>query len=387
MSTPTNTADPDGGPKGVLTADEQYALRTRNMFNLLKYLWTGALVGADAAAYRVRTGISLDHYNKYKTQLDPLIKGHCTTFKDVTYKDIVGIADAVYDYADQASGGGDLSASYYKVIFDTIHNIAACTDAAQRAQLKTDLGTGLDSMIAKITELKGQADAVTTKLTQFETDSKNDQAALGTSVTAVNSALTGVGGAIETLQNQIKKDQQDLEDDQDELAHDKLMMETSAAYAWCGPIGAIAAAVGVYGVDKANMEAAISSLNDTLKTERQELQDDKAILAELGNVKLDLKYMVDLIGPAIAAIESMMGEWDAVAHDLDAIKKLVDTDIRRAVALFSNTAINSCINKWLTLRNVVDNYRQNAYVSDMPKVTTLDEYLKDVAAAKAAQPK
>ncbi|KAJ6474024.1 hypothetical protein C8R47DRAFT_1324299 [Mycena vitilis] len=387
---------PDMGTKGLITGTEQgnpqYVLRTRNMFNLLKYLWTGALLGDDAAAYRIRTGITLDTYKK--TQLDPLVasykqlKGHCMVFKNQTYKDIVRIADSIYTYADKASGGGDLDASYYKLIFDTVRQIAACTAAdppSKVANLRAGLKDGLDTMVATINALKVQATEVTTKLNQFETDCRQDHAHLSTAASAVSTALGGVDGDIAALQAKIKKDQTDLESDETKREHDVVLMETSAAYAWCGPVGAIAAVTVliVYGVKKGHMEGAMSALNKKLTTERQDIADDRAIAAELGNAKTDIECMINLIRPAVEAIECMIGEWDAIAKDLQAIQEYVDKDVRGASLFFSHVVENRVIHMWTVLAKAVDDYRKQAYISDMPKVTTLTQYLKDLAAAKA----
>ncbi|KAJ7098502.1 hypothetical protein B0H15DRAFT_1004789 [Mycena belliarum] len=409
MSTPTSTT-PNLGTQGILDPNGQYMLRNRSMFNLLKYLWTGALATYETTTYCARTGITVAHYNKYKTQLDALlatyktvsatldpllslqfqqINGHCTTFKDVTYPEVVGIADAIWNYAHLASGGGNVNASYYKAIFDTIDKLAACTASdppSKAVNLKAGINDGINTMVAKITALQEQAAGVKAKFMTFDDDSKHDQANLNDSVTTINTSFKGAGGAIDTLQAQIKKDQQDLEDDIDEHDHDLLLMKTAAAYAWCGPIGAIAAAavLGTYGVDAANMEAAIESLKTTIAQETTELADDRAILAELGNVKLDLTSMVDLIGPAITAIEEMIGEWGTIASNLLDIQTLLDTNVRELSLFFTSTAVNSILDDWSNVMNVVNDYRLNAYVSSMPKVTTLDQYLTDLAAAKAA---
>ncbi|KAJ6503734.1 hypothetical protein C8R45DRAFT_1091513 [Mycena sanguinolenta] len=405
-------------PTGITDDQGNYVLQTRDMFNLLKFLWTGVLLCEDQASYCTRTGISSVHYTKasssrqlYKTQLDPLLdaykgvsaqitsappslsaalqlKGHCTTFKNDTYPAIVGIADSIYNYADQASGGGDISASYYAFIFDNIRSLAAATTQADKDTYKATIKEAIDAMVATIGELKTSATGVTDKLKAFELECRADQAKLTTCATAVSQQLSGATGAIATLQATIKKNQQALADDKARAEHDKLILATSAAYAWCGPIGAIVA-LGVdikFGLDLKAMESAISQLNSDLKSENQELQDDKAIVAELGNVKLDIQNVIDLIGPAVAAIDKMIGVWDAIgtAHDLGTIQTFVDNNVRKVSGVFTTLVGNSVIHKWTDLRNAVDKYRQVAYVSDMPAVTTLDEYSKALTAKVAA---
>ncbi|KAJ7289593.1 hypothetical protein C8J57DRAFT_1494020 [Mycena rebaudengoi] len=140
-----------------------------------------------------------------------------------------------------------------------------------------------------------------------------------------------------------------------------------------GVIGA-AIATGVdiaYGIKMKNMEKTIDALNNKLKAENKELQDDKAIVAELTNVKMDIQSVIDLIQPAIEAIYEMIGVWDAIANDLSTIQKYVNKDVRSVSAALTPLVGNVIV--------TMDKYRKAAYRSDMPNVTTLDEYAKELA--------
>ncbi|KAJ7677065.1 hypothetical protein DFH06DRAFT_1169662 [Mycena polygramma] len=414
MSFPT----PDLAPNGLVDNQGDYVLHTPDVFNLLKYLWTGMLLATNAHDYRTRTGITIGTYNKYKTLLDPLIadhiviQGHCTAFQNGTYKDIVSFADSIYDYSDQASGGGNPEASYYKVIFDTMAQIAACKAAdPQAATLIGELEDGVGIMVSKIDELVPIADKVASALATFVEACNQDALTLEAHMNLVTEQIDNVQGDVERLQLQIKQDIRALADAGLKLTQDENIFWTASAFGWIAEFGTalttaaltqpevkpVAEAAGhvageitdaikaEYGEKVKALSASVDALQKQLKCETQQLQDEMAIVAQLSNAKLDIEAAGPLVQRVHDAIAAVIAAWNAIRRELLAIQNTADKDIVSLAAAYSTASTDTVLKKWNDLEKAVDSYRKGAYISAMPTITTLDEYANELAeCAKAA---
>jgi hypothetical protein len=58
MSTP----DTSFTPLGVLDDNNNYVLQTKDVYSLLKYVWTGVLIATTPAEYQTRVGVTADAY-------------------------------------------------------------------------------------------------------------------------------------------------------------------------------------------------------------------------------------------------------------------------------------------------------------------------------------
>ncbi|KAJ6502767.1 hypothetical protein C8R47DRAFT_1106733 [Mycena vitilis] len=405
---------PDLAPTGLVDIQGDYILDTPDVFNLLKYLWTGMLLATTAHDYRTRTGITIGTYNKYKALLDPLItdhiaiKGHCTAFQNGTYKDIVAFADSIYDYADQASGGGNPDASYYKVIFDTMAQIAACKAAdPQVATLVGELKDGVEIMVGKIDDLLPLAEKVVSALATFVLACNQDALTLEAHMNLVTEQIDNVQGDVERLQLQIKQDIRALADAGLKLTQDENIFWTASAFGWIAEFGTTVATTALeatepelkpvaegaghvageitdaikaeYAEKVKALSASVDSLQKQLKCETQQLQEDTAIVAQLSNVKLDIETAGPLVQRVHDAIAAIIVAWKAIRRELLAVQDTADKDIASLVAAYSTATTSTVLKKWNDLEKAVDSYRKGAYISAMPTITTLDEYANELA--------
>ncbi|KAF7906167.1 hypothetical protein EAF00_000446 [Botryotinia globosa] len=374
-------------PKGLIDDKGNFPLSQGDISNLLKYIWTGALLSTSKEEYILHTGINADEYDHLKEYIDPLLvvytscKGHCVTFKDVTYRKVVDLSNAVYNYAGKA--GGRVAGSYYaniisntKIVFDelekdydeqdqkVITNAKSVVDALVKAQLKS------------ITKLQGEANTVAQDLRDFETLAKADQSALAARNKIITDKLNGEDGEINRLQNDIKTKTKDISDDQDEYEQDIVIAATSATYAWAIPVGPIIAAViiGVYTDRAVKMKAKIDALRDLLTDDQDQLRADRQLVADLTLVQTDLQNVINQIGPAITTIQKMEGIWDAIAADLKSINAAVSEDSAELMPLVQSINQEDILDQWNTLKAAVDAYRKSAYISSAPEQMTLEEY-------------
>ena len=65
-------------PQGLLNADGNYVLQQEDVYNLLKYVWTGVLLSVDASAYQTRLQISTDIATKLSNVIQPLVASYAT---------------------------------------------------------------------------------------------------------------------------------------------------------------------------------------------------------------------------------------------------------------------------------------------------------------------
>ncbi|KAJ7098501.1 hypothetical protein B0H15DRAFT_579947 [Mycena belliarum] len=413
MSFPT----PDLAPNGLVNTKGDYILHNPDIFNLLTRLWTGILLPQNAEDYRAHTGISIGTYNKYKTLLEPLIAdhkviaSHCTHYKETTFMNIVGLADEVRNYAHLASGGGNLAASYYHVIFDTIGKLAACTSADppnKAATLKAGIAAGVDAMITKIDVFNSAAAGVKSDLDTFAGQCEEDASKLEAHISSITEVVDTVESDIEDLQKQIKQDMRDLSDAGVELAHDQTIFYTAAAFGWITEIGTSVLAAALpeaapvadaaghvaseitdtitteYGDKVKALSKSIEDLQAKLRSEDQKLQEEVAIVAQLSNAKLDIDASAPLVKRVADSIVAIIGAWNTIKGELVALKSTADKDIGSLAAAYTPAVTESVIKQWDNLETAVEAYRLGAYVSALPTITTLDEYSEALAAKVGA---
>ncbi|TGO07855.1 hypothetical protein BTUL_0242g00200 [Botrytis tulipae] len=364
-------------PKGLIDDKGNYTLSQGDISNLLKYIWTGALLSTSKEEYILHTGINADEYDHLKEYIDPLLvvytacKGHCVTFKDVTYRKVVDLSNAVYSYAGKA--GGRVAGSYYANIISNkiiVFNELEKDYDEQDQKLITNSKSIVDAL------LQGDANAVVQDLRDFETLAKADQLALKDRNKIITDRLTGEGGDIKRLQDDIKAKTKDISDDQDEYEQDIVIAATSATYAWAIPVGPIIAAViiGVYTDRAIKMKAKIDALRDLLTDDQDQLRADRQLVADLTLVQTDLQNVIDQIGPAITTIQKMIGTWGAIATDLENINTAVKEDSLELMPELQTITQESILSQWNDLKATVDAYRKSAYISSAPEQMTLEEY-------------
>ncbi|TGO80955.1 hypothetical protein BPOR_1482g00020 [Botrytis porri] len=381
-------------PKGLIDDKGNYALSQGDISNLLKYIWTGALLSTSKEEYLLHTGINADEYDHLREYIDPLLvvytacKGHCVTFKDVTYRKVVDLSNAVYSYAGKA--GGRFAGSYYAniisntiIVFNELEKDYDDQDQTLIKNSKSIVDSLVKAQLKSINKLQDDANKVVQDLRDFETLAKADQLALTARNKIITDKLTGEGGDIQRLQDDIKTKTKDISDDQDEYEQDIVIAATSATYAWAIPVGPIIAAViiGVYTDRAIKMKAKIDALRDLLTDDQDQLKADRQLVADLTLIQTDLQNVINQIGPAITTIQKMIGTWGAIATDLEDINTAVKEDSPEVMPDLQTITQESILSQWNDLKATVDVYRKSAYISSAPEQMTLEEYSSMLQAA------
>ncbi|KAF7875153.1 hypothetical protein EAF04_002325 [Stromatinia cepivora] len=214
----------------------------------------------------------------------------------------------------------------------------------------------------------------------FETDLQKDKSALDVRNNDITQKLSGEGGEMAQLQAEIATTKDEINADQSEYEHDRIVAATAATYAWIFPIGTIAAAtvIGIYVIQANKIKAEIGVLQDDLKNDEEKLAADNLLCSDLGLVQADLKTVLDTISPAIAAIETLIGAWDAIASDLTAVKDAVNNESATELPIIQQIDQDAIIGQWDDLKAEVDKYRLFAYVESPPTQMSADEWIRQV---------
>ncbi|KAL1725363.1 hypothetical protein EV714DRAFT_287958 [Schizophyllum commune] len=366
----------DMTPGALVNSDGNYCLQQDDMYNLLKYLWSGALLPLTPADYQTRLDVSDSAMSQYATVIGDLVdeyktvSAHCNTFKNTTYPDIVNIAADVYSYAQNA--GGTVDDSLYASIFQLISSFANPTNTTEdKNKITQQIDDLVNVQVQAIAGIITKAETAVTDLQNFETQCMQDQSDLQAKERAVHDAITAETGSLSDLTTKLQNDRQTLAADQAAYEHDKIIACTTLTYAWVPFWGIIAASVvaGIYGHAAAELADDIDTLKSDISTESAEVTDDTRVIADLTAVDTDLKSFIASIQPAITAIQKMHGAWSAISGDLTSLQNMVHTDVSTAEAAIAGFVDQKVVDKWNALADAVQKYQQAAFLTQAQQLT------------------
>jgi hypothetical protein len=356
---PGDMAQPavDGGPSFTLGKPEWLAVQT--------YVQDGRFLPTDETSFRSHLGSGAP---SDLSDFQPLITAyaainqHCTTWHDSTFPSTVALADAVYDY------GTHKAPIYYPPILKEADILTSDPDnASAQAALKAILGV----LQGAATDYAGKAGAVAAAIAQFATDSQSDEVTLvgtdgaGGLLKRYNDEYGSKSTEATNLAQQIQAQRQILDAANAEYNHDVIVAATSPSYAWVFPFGTIAAAVvaGVYG------HLAVEAL-DKAKAAQAQIDSLKAEQAADANLISTLTWSTNSIGniskalaDALPVVQKIQGVWSAMAADLGAIARLIDTDIAQVPPIIMNLGVEEALKAWHDVALAADAYRVNAYIT------------------------
>lgn len=374
----SSTTTLDMSPGAVVNSDGNYCLQQDSMYNLLKYMWAGALLPLTPTAYQTRLQISdgaMTQYAALFTQLIAVyetVSGHCNTFRTTTYPEIVDIAADVYNYAQNA--GGTVQDSFYANIFQAIRSFASATTQQEQATLTQQIDELVAVQLNTINGIIAKGQSAVNDLATFLNQCMQDQTDLKAQQTAIEDAINSETGSLNALKQKLQDDRLTLTADQAAYEHDKIVACTTLTYAWIPFWGVIAATVvaGIYGHAAASMASDIDTLKADITSESGQVTDDTRVVADLTAVGTDLDSLVAAIHPAITTIQQMQGAWSAISGDLTSLQNMVKTDVSTAEAAIGVVVDQKVVEKWNDLAAAVKSYQQAAFLTQ-PEQLTIDQ--------------
>ncbi|KAL1691489.1 hypothetical protein GGG16DRAFT_113014 [Schizophyllum commune] len=378
MSTPSI----DLSPKGLLNESGNYVLQQPDVANLVKYAWAGVLLPDNADALETRLKVSPDTLRKLSEVLAPLLvtftesKAHCEAFKDKTYPSIVGIADDIYNYAQDA--GGTEQDSYYANILRCIRDLSTASSQSAKDDLKQTINGLSDTLVKNATAIQTKIQAVVEDLSRFGEQTYEDQSRLKERKLAVEDMLTSDADALEALQRQLEENYTELKADQAQYEHDMIVASTALTYAWAPFLGVITSSVvaAASGRAAAAMAERIKLVNQLIAEETSEsgsrtgvVTDEKHIVADLISIDMDLDNLLAAVIPATQAMQAVLSAWQTIAGQVATLKDLVYTDPSKANEAIKKLVDSEVVNEWNALATAVDKYRQAAFVTPVQEIS------------------
>jgi hypothetical protein len=291
------------------------------------------------------------------------IHGHVITWRDTTFPNTVKLASSVYEY------GKNKAPLYYGAILKEADALTANPDDDQAKKALTAI---LNNLQATASGYAAQANDASAQVKQFADATSDDRTALvgkdgnGGCLKYYGDKYGATSQEVQDLTNDVKAQRIILDNANKEYEHDVIVAATTPAYAWVGLPGLIAASVvaGKYG------KAAVDAL-DRAKAAQAKINALEAKLAADANLMNALNASItgiqsisDDINNVLPVLQKIEGVWGGIANDLDAIVKLIDTDIRDALPIIMNLGVDEAITAWSNVAAEADAYRVNAYIQE-----------------------
>ncbi|KAE8402401.1 hypothetical protein BDV37DRAFT_272869 [Aspergillus pseudonomiae] len=378
----------NGTPNDQPKSQDVFVLSHPKMVSLMQYVYAGALLPTTTKNYCNRmqieeTAIPSDVKEAMSNVLVTYskINTECTGFSQKTWPDMVTLAARISDYCEEACGKGNIDGAFYvqllKLIGDYNDLKKSNADKKQIDQKASDVKDYVEEFKEKLKDLSDQSTKMRDALNAFKGKCSTNQQDLDSEAGKVQKMLTDKNGAITKIRDEIKKAQNDLRAAQEEYKHDVIVASTTPAYAWCTIFGFIAAitTASIYGSKAVAMRKAIERIEGLIKKDEEILKADVAIDGDLTRMKADLQTIIDLIGPAIEILGSLITVWQQMSDHLDSISNQIDLgQTIRGVAL-ERAKLNNVVTGWKEMQAKVDTFRNTAYIQDTKKVMTIKEWI------------
>ncbi len=199
--------------------------------------------------------------------------------------------------------------------------------------------------------------------------------------------LDGDASTAGSIKNLLAK----IKHDNDVIDHDKLMLETSAAYAWATIFGLIAAAAvwGVYGKEWKDMSDDIERLDGKLKSAKEDLSRAIAVHTVNANATESLEKLLSHLVVAIEKSDAMHKSWTGVVGGIDYLSAQISRSLKSSgpneEKLRSDRHVKHYMKraaeKWTTLKPLVGQVSDNIIISVDPTEISLKEMAAKIRAA------
>ncbi|KAE8148375.1 hypothetical protein BDV25DRAFT_141847 [Aspergillus avenaceus] len=371
---------------------EVLVLGSSDIAKLNRYVWTSKLLPTTRDAYTMTLGIvntgeiSNDVWSAADKVLNTYatMKSDSSDFLENLWPSTVDLANDIYNYS--VTAGGKAESSYYANMLSWIgeyNKVQGTSDADMYLQSIKEL---TDREVKNIDGMYNRAETVKQGLGKYHDKCKTSKGELDGYVATMNSLLEGDDGEIEKWKHAIDEIQKDIEEKKADIDYDRLVIKWSAAYAWI-PFGGMIAGIAVdiaFENKIKGLEEDLKKLRDTLNQDEAKLEAALKLHTDINAMNDQLGKLVDVISPAITAIETIQGAWEAMGSDLKQIGELVEDEGKNLPPmLLAKTDLEGIVERWNTLAQRADIYRQMAYLSEDPTYKSLDDYLNDLEEAES----
>jgi hypothetical protein len=380
---PDAIADPGtpGGPRLALARPEWIALRARCTDVLALPTTTDAFrksLGAGAPEDLADFARLIHAYETLHAQ--------ATTWTTTTFPAAVALAGDIHQY------GTVRAPVYYPRILEEVRILE---EDPHDGQARAALATMLDQLRWDADQMSGRAGLVATEIARFAADAERAEATMGGDGT---DGLVGYYGAtygstsaeVGRLTRQIADERAILTSADEAYDHDVVLATEAPTYAWCWPVGTVAAAVaaGGYGTQATDALDRAQTAQRTIERLSDPAAAEANLLVALHLADRAARTIVSSLTEALPAVQKIQGVWGGIAADLGALAGLVDDDPGAVLPIIGALGVDEAIAAWHQVALRADAYRVNAHLVEPPGRHSMAAWkvANQVSSARAASP-
>ncbi|KAI1776743.1 hypothetical protein F4818DRAFT_440141 [Hypoxylon cercidicola] len=403
-----NSKDGGGNDNDDDDSGDAFALDSADYAALNRYVWTAKLLPTNRDDYKNIIGISTDDEltDDIWNAADNVIvtystmQGEASNFLSVTWEQLVTIANKIFSYAQDAGGDVDLEdpnkeTSYYRAMLTWVRdwndeNNSDHPDQDKLQTLQKNIQEATNDEIKNADALKKRTDDAWEALTEFHDACKEHQTDLaGKSKTMMN-LLEGENGIIAQLTEEIAGYMDEIKDLQEKIEKGKCpihatalccssnrkKIQETAYYIWIPFIGTIAGVtIDILAEeDIKRLRDQIKGIQERVNQDQMKLQDAMRMSADITSMGTHIDNLVDCIRPAITTLEKIQGAWRAMSADLQGLHDMFEGQLDHIPGFkLEQLQLNQIVAQWNTLKNDVDIFRKNAYLTTEPPKDTMQE--------------
>ena len=231
----------------------------------------------------------------------------------------------------------------------------------------------LDQLRRDANEKSGRAGQVAAEIARFAADCERVEATLvgdgtGGLVRYYESAYGSSSAEVGELTKVIAEQRAILASGDDAYGLDVATAATTPTYAWCWPVGAVAAAVvsGSYGTEVTDALDRARVAQHAIDRLADQPSADANLLVALQLAAVAVDTIVQGLSETLPVIQKIQGVWGGIAADLGALSALIDDDISAVPPIISGLRVDEAITAWHQVARQADAYRVNAYLVEQP---------------------
>ncbi|EEM68648.1 MULTISPECIES: alpha-xenorhabdolysin family binary toxin subunit A [Bacillus cereus group] len=329
--------------------DSPFLLSKEEWITIQKYTGDGAYVPVNEAEMRKALALSssdeMPDFNElYSVYTN--VKSHCQNWTDNTYREVLGVANEIVNYARRAK-------VYYKPLLDYLPAIIDGDTEALEMFKKI-----CERLAKEAAEFRDHAGALATMIGTFATDTANDYQSLTLVKDKYDKKYGEHSEEVKQLRASVERLREDLEKYMDEY-------EDYQSQSWLslllGPVFGFALK-GILDSTKGKaLKARIDATKQQIEESGKIIQRNVYLMSLLDKTDTGTDKIQEQMAAALPIIQKIHGIWNSLHSDLDELSKIVMEDIHDDPE-FADLGVELAIMQWEAVGKQADDFRVNADV-------------------------
>ena len=380
---PDAIADPGtpGGPRLTLARPEWIALQARCTDVLALPSTADAFrksLGAGAPEDLADFARLIEAYQTLQTSV--------ATWTAATFPAAVALAGDIHQY------GSARAPVYYPRMLEEVRILEG---DPRDGEARAALSAMLDHLRRDADQNSGRAGRVAAEIARFAADAERAETTLsgdgtGGLVGYYDATYGSTTAEVGPLTRLIADERAILTTADEAYDRDVLRVTATPTYAWCWPVGSVAAAVaaGSHGTQATDALDRARTAQSTIDRLGDQAAAEANLLVALHVADRAVRTIVSSLTETLPVVQKIQGVWGGIAADLGALAALVDDDIRAVPPIIGALGVDQAITGWHQVAEQADAYRVNAHVVEPPGRHSMAAWkvANQVSSARAASP-